>query len=164
MLRNNLSPSQVQKYIEEVRIKTKKPTSVAEPWHIWLVNPTLADSADFLAVHILPYWEGISVEQAVPYIDQRLKQLQNTYPGKPILLAEVGWPSAGDSRGDAKASKTNQIFFVRTFAAYAKKHNIDYVLLEAYDQPWKAHIEGQVGSHWGLFDACLLYTSDAADE
>ncbi len=153
LLRNNLSPSQVQKYIEEVRIKTKKPTSVAEPWHIWLANPTLADSADFLAVHILPYWEGISVEQAVPYIDQRLKQLQNTYPGKPILLAEVGWPSAGDSRGDAKASKTNQIFFVRTFAAYAKKHNIDYVLLEAYDQPWKAHIEGQVGSHWGLFDA-----------
>ena len=87
------------------------------------------------------------MDQAVPYVDQRLKQVQKAYPGKPILLAEVGWPSAGKIRGAAKPSKGNQAYFVRTFIAHAKTHNIDYILLEAYDQPWKRLIEGQVGSH-----------------
>ena len=153
LLRQSLSVDTVQQYIEKVRAGTKKLVSVAEPWHVWLSNPTLAHSVDFLAVHILPYWEGIPVDQAVPYVDQRLKQVQKAYPGKPILLAEVGWPSAGKIRGAAKPSKGNQAYFVRTFIAHAKKHNIDYILLEAYDQPWKRQIEGQVGSHWGVFNA-----------
>ena len=153
LLRNALSPHMLQKHINAVRAATKKPASTAEPWHVWLEYPDLAETVDFLAVHILPYWEGVHIDQAIPYIDRRLKELQTAYPNKPILLAEVGWPADGKSIGAAKASRINQASFVRTFLAYAEQNNTDYVLLEAYDQPWKTSIEGKVGGHWGILDS-----------
>ena len=153
LLRKALPADTLQNHIEMVRSVTGKPVSTAEPWHVWLDHPALADAADFLAVHILPYWEGIPVDRAIPYIDRRLHELQETYPNKSIVLAEVGWPSAGKRVGGAKPSRVNQAYFVRTFLSYAKDNNIDYVLLEAYDQPWKISAEGRAGAHWGVFDA-----------
>ncbi|PPR19124.1 MAG: Cellulose synthase catalytic subunit [UDP-forming] [Alphaproteobacteria bacterium MarineAlpha9_Bin7] len=153
LLRNSVTPDTLRSHIRLVRAATRKPVSTAEPWHIWLDHPMLAAATDFLAVHILPYWEGVPVNQAIPYIDHRLQQLREAYPDKPIVLTEVGWPSAGRRIGGAKPSRTNQAYFVRNFLSYAEENNIDYVLLEAYDQPWKTAIEGRVGAHWGIFDS-----------
>ena len=153
LLRNHLSSHMLQKHIKAVRAASEKPVSTAEPWHVWLEYPELADAGDFLAVHILPYWEGVHIDQAIPYIDRRLKELQAAYPNKPILLTEVGWPANGKHIGAAKPSRINQATFVRNFLAYAQQNNTDYVLLEAYDQPWKREIEGAVGGHWGILDS-----------
>ena len=39
------------------------PVTTGEIWNIWIEHPELASSVDFIAAHILPYWEGFS-EQA----------------------------------------------------------------------------------------------------
>ena len=39
----------------EVRV----PVTTAEVWDVWLDHPELASAVDYLAVHILPYWEGM---------------------------------------------------------------------------------------------------------
>jgi len=45
-------------YIREVKKRTWKPVSTAETWDIWVDHPELAAEVDYIAVHILPYWEG----------------------------------------------------------------------------------------------------------
>jgi exo-beta-1,3-glucanase (GH17 family)/cellulose synthase/poly-beta-1,6-N-acetylglucosamine synthase-like glycosyltransferase len=153
LLREDLSSAQLRQHISTVKSETALPVSTAEPWHIWIDNPELAQSVDFLAVHILPYWEGVPAEDGISYIDTRLRELRNTYPDKPILLAEVGWPSAGPKRNHARPSLISQAIFLRAFVQYASKTKLEYIWMEAYDQPWKIAQEGRVGSHWGLFTA-----------
>ena len=95
LLRGDQTVEQMIGHLKRVRKNVWAPVSLAEPWHIWLKYPELVKQVDFIAVHILPYWEGIDVEQAVDYVVFRYEQLKAAYPEKRIVIAEVGWPSNG---------------------------------------------------------------------
>lgn len=153
ILRSDLSAEELIAYLDEARATLQKPVSTAEPWHVWLKYPQLADHVDFLTVHLLPYWEGLPRRQAVSDLLNRYKQLQNRFPGKAIVIGEVGWPSNGDRLRFARASLADQAAFLREFLNHAEKLHLDYFLMEAFDQPWKMEGEGRVGAYWGLFDA-----------
>ena len=127
--------------------------STAEPWHIWLLQPELVEQVDFITLHLLPYWEGVALEVAVDDALARYEQVRRRFPGKPIVIGEVGWPSAGNPVKQAHASPAAQAVFVRQFVARAEAMKLDYFLMEAVDQPWKQATEGTVGAHWGLLDA-----------
>lgn len=147
ILRGDLQPKQVIAYIKEVRARTKKPVSTAEPWHAWLRYPELARSVDFITVHLLPYWEGLPVEDAVDYVFERLDQLRTAFPKKRIVIGEIGWPSVGDRRDAARASVDRQARFVRTFLERSEDHKLEYFFMEAFDQPWKVEHEGRAGAY-----------------
>ena len=153
LLRNDVTVTELLGYIADVRRQTRKPVSTSEPWHVWLKHPELAESVDFIAVHILPYWEGVEIENAVSQVFRHLGELATAYPGKPLVLTEVGWPNVGRQIGGAVASTVNQARFVREFAARAANTGIEYFVIEAFDQPWKSRLEGQAGAYWGLFNA-----------
>ncbi|HLS82878.1 MAG TPA: glycosyltransferase [Steroidobacter sp.] len=152
LLRNDLTLPELATHLERVRASVSQPVSTAEPWHVWLEYPQLAQHVDYIAVHLLPYWEGIHVEQAVDYLDMRMRQLQEAFPGKRIVIAEVGWPSDGRTRGAAVASASNQALFLRRFLQRAREKGYVYYIMEAFDQPWKARYEGAVGAYWGVYD------------
>jgi exo-beta-1,3-glucanase (GH17 family)/cellulose synthase/poly-beta-1,6-N-acetylglucosamine synthase-like glycosyltransferase len=153
LLRKDLTLEQLIPYLDEVRDKLDIPISTAEPWHVWLKNPELVKHVDFIAVHLLPYHEGVPVEDAVNYAFQRYNELMNAYPRKKIIITEIGWPSEGPDIGAARASQVNQARFIREFLAKTAYQNYDYYLMEAIDQPWKQQIEGWAGAYWGMFDA-----------
>lgn len=153
ILRTDVKPAQLIQYIEQVKRQVSLPVSTAEPWHVWLEHPELAAAVDFITVHVLPYWEGIPIDGAITYVDYRIKQLQAAFPGKHILLGEVGWPSEGQWVKGAEPSQINQAKFVRNFLNYATQERLDYSIVEAIDAPWKRKIEGTVGAYWGLWDA-----------
>ena len=153
ILREEQTVDEMIAHIERVRHSVWAPISTAEPWHIWLKYPELVKHVDFIAVHLLPYWEGVAVDDAVNYVLDRYHQLKQAYPDKQVVISEVGWPSNGRTRQSAVASRANQARFLRRFLAAAERENITYYVMEAFDQPWKRAIEGDVGSHWGVFDA-----------
>lgn len=153
LLRGDVSVEQLREYLRRVRGAVDVPVSTAEPWHIWLAHPELAEDVDFIAAHVLPYWEGVSVDAAVDHLVQRWHELHAAFPGKEIVLTEVGWPSAGRRNDDAEPGVVNAARFVRRFLNVADELNIQYIVMEAYDQPWKGGLEGSAGAHWGLFDA-----------
>ena len=35
------------------------PVTTGEIWSVWRDHPELVSAVDFIAVHILPYWEGM---------------------------------------------------------------------------------------------------------
>ena len=152
VLRNDLPVTQLIEYLRHVRSEVGMPVSTAEPWHIWLKYPELVAEVDYLAVHMLPYWEGLNVDDAVNYVVRRMNELKQAYPGKPIVIAEVGWPSNGRTRQAAVASEANEAIFLRRFLTRAVEEGYVYYIMEAFDQPWKTQNEGAVGAYWGVFD------------
>lgn len=153
LLRGDLTMEQLIRSLDDVRTSVHVPVSTAEPWHVWLKNPELVKHVDYIAVHLLPYHEGVPVDKAVDYALERYKELINTFPRKRVVITEVGWPSRGPAIGGSVASQVNQARFVREFLAKTAYHNYDYYLMEAFDQPWKVNVEGWAGAYWGMFDA-----------
>ena len=153
ILRQDITIESLVAHLDRVRTAVKQPVSTAEPWHVWLRHPELADHVDYLAIHVLPYWEGVDVEHAVDFTVLTVRQLTAAFPGKPIVITEVGWPSNGRTREGAVASPSNEALFLRRFLARAEQEKYVYYLMEAFDQPWKGMQEGAVGAYWGVYDA-----------
>ncbi len=153
ILRGDVTVQQLTRYLRRVKEKVRIPISTAEPWHVWLKYPELAREVDFIAVHILPYWEGLPANESLNYLLMRYDELRRTFPDKHIVITEVGWPSAGKPRMGAEPSLANQAMFLRNFLNIAQLRGIDYNVIEAFDQPWKKQIEHSVGAHWGIWDA-----------
>ena len=153
ILHGAFKPADLILKIREVKRRTRKPVSTAEPWHVWLRYPELAANVDFITVHLLPYWEGLPVNEALDYSFDRLRQIEEQFPNKKIVIGEVGWPSQGDRRMGSYASPAHQAQFLREFLVRAQARNLDYFLMEAIDQPWKIDNEGRAGPYWGIMDA-----------
>jgi len=137
--------------IQRVKRETSMPVTSGEIWSVWLEHPELASAVDFIAAHVLPYWEGIPDSGAVDQAVRIYNQLRQAYPGKRIVIAEFGWPSAGYNRRDAIPDPLSQAAVLRQFVTRAEALGIDYNIIEAYDQPWKT-FEGGVGPYWGFFN------------
>jgi exo-beta-1,3-glucanase (GH17 family)/cellulose synthase/poly-beta-1,6-N-acetylglucosamine synthase-like glycosyltransferase len=152
LLRGDLPIEELEKNLDRARAAIGQPVSTAEVWHVWLAHPELAAHVDFIAVHLLPYWEGVPVDEAVDYSLTQYKRLQKAFPHKQIVVAEIGWPSRGRTHESAVASDANEALFLRRFLHVAEKQQIVYYVMEAFDQPWKAYQEGAVGSYWGVYD------------
>jgi len=152
VLRGELTVKELSSYLDRVQKELSVPVSTAEPWHVWYQNPELADHVDFIATHMLPYWEGIHLDRAVDYVVEHVTLLEKTFPDKPVIIGEVGWPSNGRTRRDAVASTANQATFLRRFLARAEELDYTYYVMEAFDQPWKRTSEGSVGAYWGVYD------------
>ena len=154
LLRNDMGVDSLIRYLDRARAHLKVPVSTAEPWHVWLKYPQLAKHVDFITVHLLPYWEGYPRKDAIGrQVLMRYYELQSAFPGKHILIGEVGWPSSGDRIQAASASIADEALFIRQWLNVAAERNIDYYLMESYDQPYKEEFEGRVGAYWGMFNA-----------
>jgi cellulose synthase/poly-beta-1,6-N-acetylglucosamine synthase-like glycosyltransferase/exo-beta-1,3-glucanase (GH17 family) len=140
------------KMIQRVKRSTNVPVTTGEIWHVWIEHPELVSAVDYIAAHILPYWEGFSEAQAVDQAVLIYDKLRQAYPGKRIVIAEFGWPSAGYNMKNANPGRIEQAVALRDFVSRADAYGIDYNIVEAIDQPWKI-FEGGVGPYWGLFDA-----------
>ena len=159
LLRGEMDVDRLIGYIRAVKQAVKQPVSYADVWSMYMKHPQLINEVDFITIHILPYWEDepISVENATQHLEKIVKQVEDEArgiaPGKPILIGESGWPSAGRQRGLAVPSVVNEAKFIRGMIQVAKRHNFDYNIVEAFNQPWKSELEGVVGANWGLFSA-----------
>ncbi|HLT78645.1 MAG TPA: glycosyltransferase [Ferrovibrio sp.] len=156
LLRADIPIEDLIQYIRRVRTELTGrhvEVSTAETWDIWLRYPQLGREVDFIAIHLLPYWEGQAPDKAVEYALARYQQVKDAYPTKKVVITEIGWPSEGRIRRDAVPSPTTQAAFLRAFLNIANQRGLDYFIQEAFDQPWKRNIEGSVGAYWGVWNA-----------
>ncbi|QQO21921.1 glycosyltransferase [Bradyrhizobium diazoefficiens] len=138
--------------IKKVKSAVRVPVTTGEIWNIWRDFPDLASNVDFIAAHVLPYWENFRSDQAVDQAVDRYNLLRNLFPGKRIVIAEFGWPSAGYNLRNADPGPFQQALTLRNFVGRAEALGIEYNIVEAIDQPWK-FFEGGVGPYWGILNA-----------
>lgn len=153
LLRREQSEAAMLALLQDVRGRVQVPVTYADVWEFWLRHPSLAQQVDFLTIHILPYWEDepVAVEGALAHVAE-IRQRMLTHFGKPVLIGETGWPSAGRQREEARPGRLEQARFVRSFIRQAHDQGWEYNLIEAIDQPWKRLLEGTVGGYWGMLD------------
>jgi cellulose synthase/poly-beta-1,6-N-acetylglucosamine synthase-like glycosyltransferase/exo-beta-1,3-glucanase (GH17 family) len=152
--RHEMTAAELASLARRAKRDSPVPIAIAEPWQIWLAHPELADAVDVIFAHIIPYWQGFNQKTAVEQSLALYDRLKQTFPGKPIVIGEVGWPSAGYNYLDSVPSPGAQAVVLRTFVARANERGIDYNIVEAIDQPQKL-FEGGVGPYWGIFDSSL---------
>ena len=64
--------------------------------------------------------------------------LRTQFPGKRIMIAEFGWPSAGYNLRNAELGPFEQAKVLRNFVSRAEAVGMEYNIVEAIDQPWKS--------------------------
>ncbi|HET7254994.1 MAG TPA: glycosyltransferase [Xanthobacteraceae bacterium] len=151
-LRADKTIDELKSLIQRVKRMSPVPVTTGEIWTVWRDHPELASAVDFIAAHILEYWVGIPAEKVVDETIDHYNKLRAIHPGKRIVIAEFGWPSAGYNMLKANPGRIEQAAVLRDFISRAEAYGIDYNIIEAFDQPWKTN-EGGVGMYWGMFDA-----------
>ena len=155
LLRGEMTATDLANTIRGIKARVKVPVTYADVWEFWLRNTEIANVVDFITIHILPYWEDfpVAARDAVAHVDAIRQQVVNAFPGKEVLIGEVGWPSAGRMREGALPSPVNQARVILDVLALSKRDRFNVNVIEAFDQPWKRALEGTVGGHWGLLKA-----------
>jgi exo-beta-1,3-glucanase (GH17 family)/cellulose synthase/poly-beta-1,6-N-acetylglucosamine synthase-like glycosyltransferase len=150
--RGELKASDLVELVRRVKRQASVPVTTGEIWNIWRDFPELASSVDFIAAHVLPYWEDFPVDEAVTQAVDRYELLRRLFPGKRVVIAEFGWPSAGYNLRRSNPGPFEQAVTLRDFVTRAEKIGMEYNIVEAIDQPWK-YFEGGVGPYWGILNA-----------
>lgn len=154
LLRREITPELLIDYIRRVKAAIKQPVTYADVWEFWLKYPQVAKEVDSITIHVLPYWENnpTPLDHIVEHMLHAHAAIARAYPGKPILIGEIGWPSAGRVRQGAVPGRVAQVRFVRQIINTAEEQGIDFNLFELFDEPWKFGQEGTVGGNWGIID------------
>src|SRR5450755_62965 len=154
LLRGEMSAEDLAATMRVVKTRVAVPVTYADVWEFWLQNRDVASAADFITIHILPYWEDfpIAASNAAAHVDSIRRRVAEAFPGKEVIIGEVGWPSEGRMREGALPSPVNQARVIHDVLALGKRENFRVNVIEAFDEPWKRALEGTVGGHWGLLD------------
>src|SRR6202011_5662358 len=112
--------------IKRVKKSVSVPVTTGEIWNIWRDNPELASHVDFIAAHVLPYWENFTDKQAVDQAVYIYQMLRDKFPGKRIVIAEFGWPSAGYNLRNADPGPFEQALVLRKFVTRAEAIGMEY--------------------------------------
>jgi exo-beta-1,3-glucanase (GH17 family) len=153
LYRGDLNVEELIEYIEQFRLAVPSDlVTTAETYDVWLHNLQLIDYADIVLANYYPYWEGIHIDQAINFIHNRYQMVIAKANGKKVIVSETGWPSDGNTIGQAVTKGENAAFYFLNFVSWARAEGVDYFYFEAFDEPWKAKYEGPQGAHWGIWD------------
>jgi exo-beta-1,3-glucanase (GH17 family) len=153
LLRKDLSADDLIAYISQV--KTAVPwikLAYADTYDVIMKHSKVVDAVDVILVNYYPYWEGIAVEEALRHVNGNHEKLLSNVKGKTVIVGETGWPSSGDTIGEAVPSAENAAYYFLNFVSWARANGVSYFYFEAFDEPWKSEYEGPQGAYWGLWE------------
>lgn len=156
LLTNSQSESQVLAYIQSVKAQVPANVKVTyvDTWNTIVAHPNIIAAVDVVAVNIYPFYENQSIDQALATFQADYAQTVQAAGGKPVIIAETGWPSAGNPPSFSMAavpSLANAAQFFTSVEAWARSNgNPPLFYFEGYDEPWKANHNDY--SSWGIWD------------
>ncbi|CAI4048985.1 hypothetical protein SKDZ_13G4320 [Saccharomyces kudriavzevii ZP591] len=115
-------------------------------------NPDLCDHSDYMAVNAHAYFDqNTAAENAGPWV---LEQIQRVYTAcggkKEVVVTETGWPSKGDTYGEAIPSKANQ---EAAISSIKNSCGSSAYLFTAFNDLWKADGQYDVEKYWGILSS-----------
>jgi len=120
------------------RVRTSIPKSVllttADSVEAYLESPELLGDIDFLFPIYDPFTRGVHIDGAVQQISCWHQELVASARGKEVVVAQAGWPSAGDGIGDAVPSSQNAARFFTDFVAWARLNDVRYYYASGVDE------------------------------
>ena len=152
LLREEMSEDQLISYIERAKAETDVPVGYVDAYFLFENHPRVADACDVLLVNCYPFWEGYPIEHAHVYMREMYRRAQRVANGKPVIIAETGWPNIGTPDRGAQPSKYNAMKYFVDAVKWTRDEGIDLFYFSGFDESWKVEKEGDVGAFWGLWD------------
>jgi exo-beta-1,3-glucanase (GH17 family) len=163
LYRGDVTPSQLGAYIDEFHAAVPNvPVVTADTDQMLSSNSQVVGKCDFVFFNYYPYWEGADVTKALSLLNIKYLRLSQAYPNLEIVVSETGWPSGGDTMGNAVPSPANAASYFKDFESWAKAGQRRTFDFEAFDEAWKTASEGPEGATWGVWDqnTAMKYGSD----
>ncbi len=155
LLRGELTEEEIIDYIHRVKSELSEldiPVGYVDTYYEYIKRPRLIDACDVILVNCYPFWEGYHIDDSLLHLRQMHAVIKSRTPIKPIMIAETGWPSKGQTIQKAVPNTVNAIkYFIQT-QKWAQENNIDVYYFSAFDESWKAKLEGDLGANWGIWD------------
>lgn len=152
LLRHDLTEEQLIGYLSQVKRATRATVTTNEVYDTLIKHPRLVAACDLVLANFYPYWEGVEIEKALDCLDNNYHALKKVAGSKEVVIGETGWPSAGNTIGDAEANAENAAIYLQSSLKWASKNQIKCFYFAAFDEPWKEKFEGLQGAHWGIWD------------
>lgn len=114
-----------------------------------MADSSMCDISDYLAVNCHPYFSGIEALTSGTWLKAQVQSLQShCNNGKTILITESGWPTYGNTVGQAVPSQQNQYLSVKSLANVMGSQVIMFTTFNDY---WKSPGSWNVEQHWGVY-------------
>jgi GPH family glycoside/pentoside/hexuronide:cation symporter len=155
LLRNDISEQELLDYIARVKEALKGleiPVGYVDTYYEFYQRPSLVAISDVILTNCYPFWEGSNIEDSLTDLRHMHAITKEVARGKKIIITETGWPSQGESVGDAHPSQLNAMkYFIQT-QEWANTEAIEMMHFSSFDESWKARVEGELGARWGIWD------------
>ncbi len=153
LYRKDLEEGELLEYI--YRVKKAIPSikvGYVDAYYEFTQRPKIAEACDVILSNCYPFWEGCHADYSLLYMKQMFQQALRAASGKPVIITETGWPSAGSNCGAAHPSMENALKYFLNTQQWSKEEAIDIFYFTSFDESWKIDSEGDVGAFWGLWD------------
>jgi glucan 1,3-beta-glucosidase len=153
LYRNDMSEEELLGYIRRVKQEIPGiPVGYVDAYYEFRHRPALADACDVILSNCYPFWEGTDFRNSLEHMRQMYHQAAIAGKGKKVIITETGWPSQGESLGNAAPSQINAIKYFISTQLWAIDENIEVFYFSSFDESWKVGNEGTVGAYWGVWD------------
>jgi glycoside/pentoside/hexuronide:cation symporter, GPH family len=154
LLRGELPEAEVMACIQRVRALLPATVQVGcvDAYSEFLDRPALVQACDVLLANCYPFWEGVNIADAPLALQHMHALLLQVAGGKPVIVAETGWPGQGLAVAAAVPSRENAMRYFIDAQDWARRESAPLFYFSSFDEPWKRGQEGEVGAQWGLWD------------
>ncbi|NUQ24598.1 MAG: glycosyl hydrolase [Saprospiraceae bacterium] len=128
------------------------PVGYVDAYYEFVKRPAIAEACDVILCNCYPYWEGTEFRYSLPHMQQMYHQAFHAGKGKRVIITETGWPSQGESLGNAMPSMMNAMKYFINTQLWAMDENVEVFYFSSFDESWKVGAEGEVGAYWGIWD------------
>lgn len=110
---------------------------------------SMCNISDYLAVNCHPYFSGIEALTSGTWLKQQVAALEaQCGNGKSVLVTESGWPTEGNTVGDAVPSQENQVAALKGLGSVMGSQ---VIMFTTYNDYWKDPGPYNVEQKWGIF-------------
>ena len=163
LLRGELTEKEVLAYIRKVKeVLPNIVIGYVDAYYQFNDRPHLVDACDIILANCYPFWEGCNIDRSSVYLKQMYSVAKNAAKGKPVIIAETGWPNEGNNTKEAMPSEENAMKYFINVNNWVQNEDIKMFYFSSFDESWKVHHEGDVGQRWGIWDKNekLKYSKD----
>ncbi len=154
LYRDDIPLNDLKSHIREVKAAIPQNISVGyvDAYYEFSVHPDLTELCDIILANCYPFWESCHIDYSIHHMQQMYGQALNAAKGKKVIITETGWPSQGESLGEAKPSELNFLKYFINTQSWCQAAGIESFYFSSFDESWKTGDEGEVGAYWGLWD------------
>lgn len=148
--------------VRRVRPAVEQPVTVADDYNFWNKPESRAVVAeiDFVTMHAHPMWNGVQLDDALTWLEEKLAEVETLHPQATVILGETGWATSVAGHGEqadlirGRPGEAEQARLFTALRLWARTHQRPTFWFEAFDENWKGGDDpAEVEKHWGVFRA-----------